>query len=408
MKEKATKTMKSHIAHKLLRRASTLIIPLVALSCSSNNDLVSNYYEDGIYYDSEYGGSLLAEELGLAETEPVRSGDGYDYYDPNDIQANNATQNNSNFNNRTTYFNTGFGYNPYWGMGMGMGMGWGYNPYWGFYNPYFPPMYAGYPYYSPWGRPYWGWYDPWYPGFGPGYGYGYWGPRGYPVAEAPRGTNGRIYRGAKPNRYNGTPRAGRPVSGSGKMASTSRPRTITASPSRAVSRPASRLRELPNHENRYGEAMRRPTSRTLDHSVREIPTNRTVTREAREAVQPARQVREPRRAARPIQRIETPAQSRPVTRPSREINIRPNRTSTTPPRSYQRPEYVPQRSNTPQQSAPSRTPQRSYELNTPSPSRSAPSSTPSYSRPQRSTSPAPSRSSSPSRSSGGSTRTIRR
>jgi len=134
------------------------------LACSTGNDITSNYYDDGIYFDPTYGiETVYVEEEVQTDTNALPDyaySESFDYYDPNGVSAPISSQSsysNSNYS-YSSFMPTiriifGFG-NPYrYGYGYG---GYGYGDY-GY----------GYPGYG-------------YPGYGyPGYGYGYGGYPGY-------------------------------------------------------------------------------------------------------------------------------------------------------------------------------------------------------------------------------------
>ncbi|NVK27839.1 MAG: hypothetical protein HWE14_07330, partial [Flavobacteriia bacterium] len=155
---------------------------LVLTSCSSSNEIVSNYYDDGIYYDSQYGGNWMATDLGLTENgetpgiaeaeAPQADQAAYDYYDPNNTDQPFEDE----------YYDNGYGSQGYYGspnitFNLGFGMGYGYNPWYNPYMMYYDPFYPNYGWgmgfgYNPWygyGNP----YNPWGYGYGGGYGYGY-------------------------------------------------------------------------------------------------------------------------------------------------------------------------------------------------------------------------------------------
>ena len=149
----------------------------IFLACSTGNDITSNYYDDGIYFDPTYG----VEEVVFEEGEWIDTNalpdyaysESFDYYDPNGVSApipSNGSYSNSNFG-YSSYMPTislsfGFG-NPYGYGGYGYG---GYGDYGYGYPGYGYPGY-GYPGYGYGG----------YPGYGyGGYpGYGYCPPPGY-------------------------------------------------------------------------------------------------------------------------------------------------------------------------------------------------------------------------------------
>lgn len=410
--------MRFNAAHT---RFLAVLLPLgfVLVGCSSSNPIVSNYYDDGIYFDSDYGGNYMAEELGLADNgstpDPATaSPDGYDYYDPSYTES----QNNSSWNSRTNMYYAA-GYSPWaqpgFTFGIGMNMGYGYyspwySPYMSYYDPFSPYYGWGYnPYYrrswcgNPWGPSYgwgpgygWGYPNYGYPHYGYGYGYGYgYYPGVYdntPNRRPASGTNGRTYSGVVPNRYASAPSGGRTVGGSGKtdfpgrtIGTTSRMNTPAGNdlsannssnrtPVQVVEGRSSRsrLRELDAPDR---EMVRNVERRTLSGSGRSSSRENIGRMPAGETqgLPSIQTTREPRRA-QPIEQSRsrnnsswsTPGSSRPSSRENR--TYRPNRSlennSSGGNRSYElntRPSRTMERpsSGFEQRSAPSRSPSSS-------------------------------------------------
>jgi len=205
----------------------TLAYAILLASCGSVNDVATNYYSDGIYFDPEYGNVIA--ETDEPEQNSATPSDRFDYYEPG-TYSNPYEQplNNSGWN-------TGYGmnncYSP-WGwntsMNFYLGYTWG-TPGWGYpYDPYYG-MYSPYYGYSGWGYPGWnmgmgyGWGYPYYPGWGyPNYGYPGWGYYpGYGAGYYPGYGYGNDYGYFSNNqpdvliRGNSTVRGGRDNTGSG-------------------------------------------------------------------------------------------------------------------------------------------------------------------------------------------------
>ncbi|MFN3951347.1 MAG: hypothetical protein ACK4KT_02975 [Thermaurantimonas sp.] len=176
----------------------SISLGLVLSSCNSSNRVVSNFYEDGIYYNPAIGrmtkGSLASNEQNQREEASAVE----DYFDPN-YKSQEQTVINNNFYPGGFNPMWGMGFQPMWGMGfypmwgmgfnpmwmrpglsfgIGWGMGWnhwgmGWRSSW-MYNPWmWDPWMSSMMMWDPfWGHPMaWGnpWMNPWHPGFG-------WGP----------------------------------------------------------------------------------------------------------------------------------------------------------------------------------------------------------------------------------------
>lgn len=173
---------------------SSISLGLVLSSCNSSNRVVSNFYEDGIYYNPAIGnmpkGSLASNEENRKEEASAVE----DYFDPNYKSSEKTIINNNYYPGG---FNSmwGMGFSPAWGMGFYPTWGMGFNPMWmrpgfslGFgwgmgWNHWgmgWGSSWASNPWlwnswmYSPmiwdpfWGHPMaWGspWMNPWHPGF---------------------------------------------------------------------------------------------------------------------------------------------------------------------------------------------------------------------------------------------------
>ena len=75
-----------------LKAAALLGFPLIFMACSSGNEMVNNYYEDGIYFDESFNGSLTASSSSSEYNTPGynplgESSQDFDYYDPQDNQT---------------------------------------------------------------------------------------------------------------------------------------------------------------------------------------------------------------------------------------------------------------------------------------------------------------------------------
>ncbi len=400
--------MSYRVAHPLFLSTSVSLVVLLS-SCSTSNEIVSNFYDDGIYYDSEYGGSWVAEDLGLVPSEEsspapyssMESNSEYDYYDPSFVEEMPEVQNSSS----VYYGSPGGMMSPFgmsnWNMSFYMGMGSFYspwaNPYMGFYDPFHSMGWGG-PMYGYGFNPYYGsFWNPYSPfgsgrGFGSPYG-GYYCPSGVGFGNAGfenrplAGSTGRAYNGPMPNRYNYST-GGKSVSGSGKRDNS--PVTSPGSFTADAQPVSSRLRNPSSNQsvNRSANASRSRTSNNMASSrlpdVRNSGTSPQNTA-SRDRL-PARSTTTPNRSAEPVRTRSSnnswslPRTSTPRSTESTRSWSRPSST-TTPSRSTQ--------------------PSRSYEPS--SRTRSQPSRTRSNSSsfPSRSTSP--SRGSS-SRSSGGGSR----
>lgn len=159
-----------------------LAFSAVLTSCSTGNEITSNYFDDGIYFDPTYKiDSYVAEEseeyIDSSNVLPDYAySESFEYYDPNMVSATQPNQSNTNFNGGGS--NWGFSPSIYVGMSFGNS----------FYSPY------GYPFYNPYDYGYGGFPGYGYPGYGygyPGYGYGYPG-YGYPGYCPPGGSGGTI------------------------------------------------------------------------------------------------------------------------------------------------------------------------------------------------------------------------
>jgi hypothetical protein len=196
----------------------SLVAGLILSSCNSSNRVVSNFYEDGIYYNPAIGnipsGSMASSENASGDNNKASAVD--DYFDPN-YKSQGPTIINNHFGSALTPM-WGMGFNPLWspwamnpmwmspgwsfgiGWGAGWGMGWsrwgmGFGPMWAnnpwYWNPWMmnrmwmwdPWMYNSMMMWDPfWGHPMaWGnpWMNPWMPGFG-------WG---MPIVMPPRSVN---------------------------------------------------------------------------------------------------------------------------------------------------------------------------------------------------------------------------
>lgn len=187
------------------------ILGLIVSSCNTSNRIVSNFYEDGIYYNPAIGnipsGSLAQTEQNNENTATAVD----DYFDPNYKSQGQTIVNNNFYGGFNPMW--GMGFSPMWGMGFhpmwmrpgltlgfGWGMGWnrwgmGWGPSWA-YNPWYwdpwmmnrmwmwdPWMYNTMMWDPFWGHPMaWGnpWMNPWYPGLGWG-----WNP-GWIYVQPPR------------------------------------------------------------------------------------------------------------------------------------------------------------------------------------------------------------------------------
>lgn len=167
--------------------ALLLIISGFLTACSTGNEVASNYYDDGIYFDPSYGNAVASSyteqsspyygsrfEDTTALPDYVYS-ESFEYYDPNaaneyvleESYGSYGTNVNSAFSNINWNFIFSFGNSPY---------GYGYQDY-GY----------GYPGYPSYGYPTYGY---------PGYGYGYPG-YGYNPTYCP-GNGSTVIRGNKP------------------------------------------------------------------------------------------------------------------------------------------------------------------------------------------------------------------
>ena len=163
--------------HSKIKAAFLLITPVVLMSCSSGNEMVNNFYEDGIYYDESYGGHAVSssfdsdqDQYNTPNYDPLNQDQQYDYYSPDDVNSDRVYTPSGGGGNTTTIINYNVGWgSPYsrfdmmyggysgWGFGYGVGFGYGYNSwgYPGYGYPHYGNPYWGNPY---WGNPYWGGY----------------------------------------------------------------------------------------------------------------------------------------------------------------------------------------------------------------------------------------------------------
>ena len=161
-----------------------LVSSLILASCSSQNDIATNYYADGIYFDPDYRNVTKAVTNEQPESEAIAE-ESFDYYEPGTYNSPYEQQlPGSGWSNNGNY---GGGYGTSgWGSSMNMGFGnsWG-NPYYPYGDMYpYGGMYSGY--YNPYAfNPYM--YNPFmfnpYCGFGGFYGGGFYNPYnpwGYP------------------------------------------------------------------------------------------------------------------------------------------------------------------------------------------------------------------------------------
>ncbi len=245
----------------------SISIGLVLSSCNSSNRVVSNFYEDGIYYNPAIGnmpkGSLASNEQNQREQASAVE----DYFDPN-FKSSESTIVNNNFYSGGFNPMWSMGFNPMWGMGfnpmwmrpgfsMGIGWGMGWNS-WGMgwrsswmYNPWMWDPWMGSMMWDPfWGHPMaWGnpWMNPWHPGFG-------WGP-GWISNQPPRVVT--PVRGIRSGSYANT------GSGTGRKIST---------PSENVSNRTSQMR---NSRESVASESARPTSRIAQSgTLTENPSSR--------------------------------------------------------------------------------------------------------------------------------------
>lgn len=164
-------------------------IVLVLGSCASQNDIATNYYADGIYFDPEYAKALPQTETEQVDTMVIAE-EGYDYYEPGTYTSpyeqelpGSGWDNSASFSNWYSPMSMGtsinFCFGNSWGMPYGNdfyspygGGGMMYPPYYNPYNPYMMPGGWGYnPYMmSGWGpyNPMWGYPGSYYPPYGGG------------------------------------------------------------------------------------------------------------------------------------------------------------------------------------------------------------------------------------------------
>lgn len=177
-----------------MKKQNILIIAASAVfaSCSTGNDITSNFFDDGIYFDPTYRMEMYTssneEEVDTNILGDYAYSESFDYYDPSIVSNTQPMGMNSGFNSG---FNS-WGMQPSFTIMFGFGNSF-YNPY-GFGSPFYNPYGFGSPFYNPWG------YGMGYPGFYPmGYGnpwygdpwYGnpYYGMPGYP-GYCPTGAGG--------------------------------------------------------------------------------------------------------------------------------------------------------------------------------------------------------------------------
>lgn len=359
---------------------------LLTTACTSQADLASNYYDDGIYYDPTLSPEATSSPIATETTEQQSTAvqpsgepyyeDDYNYYDPED----NSESNKQKASSGGTVINNYYGYSPTWGMpyypyaSPGWNIGFGWNS-WG--GSYWSMGYC----WNCWGSPWygsWGWYDPWYNPWNPWYGYGWGYPYGGWGGYWNGYWNGYYDAGLYSNRvrFGGT-RPGTGSSGYGR--GTSRPAVTGGKTNLAVNnvrRPddnrTSRLERISNPQDFKKE---RSTTRTAVRSNTPATTpavNRDrIERQSVRVAHPDRSgVNRQTPAARQITRPNgrnTENQYRP-TPPERNSNIRRNTpapTNRTPGRNA---------SPTPRSSSPS------YREGGSSPTRGGGGSTPSYNR----------------------------
>ncbi len=149
-----------------------IFFALLFWQCGTENNLASNYYEDGIYYDETYGGVEYSATTTTDEyLTPTEEGD---YYEPGNYTSPYQEQSTSgNFYGDIGYYGSSSPWGWSSGVSMSLGYQWG-NSALGFgYDPFYEPSF-GYGYGMGW-NPYYPYYG--YNGFGygycPGYGYGY-------------------------------------------------------------------------------------------------------------------------------------------------------------------------------------------------------------------------------------------
>jgi hypothetical protein len=158
-----------------MKKGNIIILAFSAVlaSCSTGNEITSNFFDDGIYFDPTYRiDPYVAEEtqeyIDSNILPDYAYSESFDYYDPNMVSATQPSQSYTNYNGGG---GSGWGFNPSFYFGVSFGNSF-YNPY---SNPYYNPYDYGFGGYPGYGYPGYG-----YPGYGyPGYGYGYPG-YGYP------------------------------------------------------------------------------------------------------------------------------------------------------------------------------------------------------------------------------------
>lgn len=144
---------------------------LLLAGCSSQEKVVNNYYDDGLYHNepsNQSGAPAPAEDGNFAlndleeENQGNASQESLDYYDPQDARSNPRGNGGysaggdltvNNFYGNGGGWNTGF-YGGNWGWGFGMGFN-TWNPY--IYDPWFYNPWRGPGFYGGWGARRWGW-----------------------------------------------------------------------------------------------------------------------------------------------------------------------------------------------------------------------------------------------------------
>jgi hypothetical protein len=166
-----------------------LVSSLILASCSSQNEIATNYYADGIYFDPDYRNVTKTVTNEQPDSQAMAE-ESFDYYEPGTYNSPYEQQlpgsgwsGGGSFGSMYSpmgwgsYMNMGMGYSwgnsyypygdmyPYGGMYSGYYNPFGYNPY--MYNPYIFNPYCGYGGFYGGG----GFYNPFNPFGYPGYGY---------------------------------------------------------------------------------------------------------------------------------------------------------------------------------------------------------------------------------------------
>lgn len=315
---------------------------IVLTACSTSNEITSNYYDDGLYYDPDYGDlPTLVTDQPKSDNSSESSSGSDEYYTPGTSSSSDATY----ISNSNVYMNSGMGMSN-WGWSVGMGFGY---PFYGssFYLGYGYPGYGwGYPGYG-WGYPGYAYYPGWgYPGWGyPGYGWGY---PGYGWGYPDYGYNRPNYRhvdGVAPHRSRSTA-YGR----SGKTSSTNQNPRGVAQSNRTISRESGKtanrsiLRKSDatisprssdsNRSNRSGRTAGNTRTPVQKYDKPVAQSNRTLERSNNRTVNQS--PRTTNNSNRGNIRQASPAQSSPRTMDSTPRTYTPQRNST-PSRSYQTP-----------------------------------------------------------------------